>query len=111
MAYPYPFFSKYLRTWGEAGVIKTGKDGKIGDWGFMGMFVGYALNHKGDCYRMWNSNTKKVSETCDIAFLNRMFFRTHTKPEHKTQSTDNEDLNSVRQNKRGGYYNCRFCHR
>jgi hypothetical protein len=75
------------------------------------MFVGYASNHKSNCYRKWNPNTKKVSETCDIVFLNRMFFRTHTKPVHKTQSADNEDLDSVQQDKRGGYYNYRFCQR
>jgi hypothetical protein len=66
------------------------------------MFVGYALNHKGDCYRMWNPNTKKVSKTDDIVFLNRMFFRTPMKPLHNTQSADNEDLDSVQQDKRGG---------
>jgi hypothetical protein len=108
---PLPNFTKYLRTWGEAGIIKTGKDGKIGGRGVTGMFVCYASNHRGNCYRMWNPNTKKVSETCDIVFLNRMFFRTPTKPVHKTQSTDNEDLNSVQQDKRGGTYDCGFCHR
>jgi hypothetical protein len=66
------------------------------------MFVGYASNHKGDFYRMWNPNAKKVSKARDIVFLNRMFFRTPTKPIHKTQSTDNEDLDSVQQDKRGG---------
>ncbi len=75
---PLPNFTKYLCTWGEAGIIKTGKDGKIGDRGVTGMFVGYASNHKGDCYRMFNPNTKKVSKTSDIVFLNRMFFRTPT---------------------------------
>jgi hypothetical protein len=65
------------------------------------MFVGYASNHKGDCYRMWNPNTKKISETHDIVFLNRMFFRTPTKPVPKTQSSDDEDLGSVQQDKRG----------
>ncbi len=92
---PLPIFTKYLCTWGEAGIIITGKDRKIGDQGVTGMFVGYALNHEGNCYRMWNSNTKKVSKTCDVVFLNRMFFRTPTKPVHKTQSTDNGDLDSV----------------
>jgi hypothetical protein len=60
---PLPSFTQYLRTWGEAGIMKTGKVGKIGDRGVTGMFVGYASNHKGNCYRMWNLNTKKVSET------------------------------------------------
>jgi hypothetical protein len=92
---PLPNFTKYLRNWGEAGIIKTGKDGKIGHRGVTGMFVGYASNHESDCYRMWNPNTKKISKTCDILFLKRMFFGTPTKPVCKKQSTDNEDLNSV----------------
>ncbi len=65
---PLPNFAKYLRTWGEAGIIKTSKDGKIGDQEVTGMFVGYASNHKGDCYRMWNPNTKKISKTHDIPY-------------------------------------------
>jgi hypothetical protein len=65
------------------------------------MFVGYASNHEGDCYRMWNPNTKKVSKTRDVVFLNRIFFRTPTMPVHQKQSTDDEDLDSVQQDKRG----------
>jgi hypothetical protein len=86
---PVSNFTKYLRTWGEAGIIKTGKDRKIGDQGVTGMFVGYALNHEGHCYRMWNPNTKKISETRNVVFLKRMFFGTPTKPVCKKQSTDN----------------------
>jgi hypothetical protein len=43
---------------------------------------------------------KKVSETRDVVFLNRMFFRTPMMPVNKTQSTDNEDRNSFQQDKR-----------
>ncbi len=46
---PLPNFTRYLRTWGEAGIIKTGKDGEIGDRGVTGMFMGYTLNHEGNC--------------------------------------------------------------
>jgi hypothetical protein len=67
----------------------------------MDMFVGYALNHKSNCYRMWNPNTKKVSKTLDIVFLKRMFFGTPIKPVRKKLSTGNEDLNSVQKDKRG----------
>jgi hypothetical protein len=51
---------------------------------------------------------KKISETHDVVFLKRMFFGTPTKPVHKKESTDNEDLDSVQQDERGGYYNCGF---
>jgi hypothetical protein len=49
---PLPNFTKYLCTWGEAGFIKTGKDGKIEDRRVTGMFMGFALNLKGERYRM-----------------------------------------------------------
>jgi hypothetical protein len=99
---PLPSFIQYTCTWGEAGIIKTSKDRIIGDQGVMGMFKGYASNHEDDCYRMWNPNTKKVSETHVMVYLNRMFFRTPTIPVHKEQGTDDEDLNNVQQDKRGG---------
>ncbi len=75
------------------------------------MFVGYASNHKGNFYKMLNPNTKKVSKTCDVLSLNRMFFRTPTMQVHKKQGTDDEDLDSVQQDERGEYYECGFCHR
>ncbi len=105
---PLPNFTQYLRIWGEAGIIKTGEDGKIGDRGVTGMFVGFTSNHKGDCYRMWNPNTKKVSKTHYVVFFNWMFFRMPTMPVHKKQSTDAEDLNSFQQDKKGGTINAEF---
>jgi hypothetical protein len=66
------------------------------------MFMGYASNHEGDCYRMWNLNTKKIFKTHDVVFLKRMFFEAPMKPVRKKQSTDNGDLDSVQQDKRGG---------
>jgi hypothetical protein len=89
---PLPIFTKYLHTWGEVGIIKTGKDGKIGDQGVTSLFVGYASNHKGNCYRMSNPNTNKISKTHDVVFLKSMFFGTPTKPARKKPSTDNEDI-------------------
>jgi hypothetical protein len=107
---PLPNFTRYLCTWGEAGIIKTGKDRKIDDQGVTGMFVGYASNHKGGCYRMWNPNMKKISKTRGIVFLKRIFFGTPTKPIPNKQSAEDGDFNSIQQEERGGYYNCRFCH-
>jgi hypothetical protein len=88
-------FTQYLRTWGEAGIIKTGKDGKTGDRGVTGIFIGYASNHKGGCYRMWNPKTKKVSKTGDMVFFNRMLFKTSKIKVKKTQVTVDADLDSV----------------
>jgi hypothetical protein len=66
------------------------------------MFVGYASNHEGDCFRMWNPKSKKVSKTHDVVFLNRMFFKTPKKQVIEKQVPNNADLESVQQDKRGG---------
>ena len=49
-----PRFAKHLRTWGEAGTVKTvtKKISKVLDRGVQCMFVGYAMEHDGDVYRM-----------------------------------------------------------
>ena len=49
-----PEFAKHLRTWGEAGTvkIKTDTTPKLADRGVQCMFVGYAVDHPGDCYNM-----------------------------------------------------------
>ncbi len=39
------------------------------------MFVGYADNHSGDCYMMYNPNTGRVVETRDVIFLHRMLYQ------------------------------------
>ena len=65
-----PNWSKHLHKWGEAGTVKTGKDGKIGDRGVTMMFIGYANNHEGNVFRMWNKKTSRVSETRDVTSCN-----------------------------------------
>jgi hypothetical protein len=47
-----PSFVKHSRTFGESGIVKNGKDGKVGDQGITMMFVGYTDRHAGDCYWM-----------------------------------------------------------
>lgn len=71
-----PAFANHLRTWGEAGTIKlvTERTTKVMDRGIQCMFVGYAQNHPGDCYRMFDPNTKRIHETRDVIWLRRMFF-------------------------------------
>ena len=67
-----PKFSKNLRIWGEAGVVKTRtvKTSKLQDRGVTMMFVGYNLNMGSDVYRMWNEETKRIHYTRDITWLN-----------------------------------------
>jgi hypothetical protein len=70
---------------------------KTGERGVTCMFVGYASNHEGDCYKMWNLKTKMVSKTCDMVFLDRMFFKApeNTKKLQKKQDPDDTELESV----------------
>ena len=71
-----PKWSKNLRTWGEAGVVREGKDGKTGDRGQSMMFVGYAHTHnrESDSVRMWNPKTNCVVTTRDVIWLKRKFY-------------------------------------
>ena len=71
-----PNFAKHLRTWGEAGTvkIKTKSTPKIADRGAQCMFVGYALDHSGNTYRMWDPITGGVHTSRDVIWLKRMFF-------------------------------------
>jgi len=58
-----PKFVKHLRTFGEAGIIKNGKDRKVGNRGITMVFVGYAYGHAGNCFRMYNPMKSQVCET------------------------------------------------
>jgi hypothetical protein len=72
-----PNFAKHLRTWGKAGTVKTKTPttAKLADRGMHCMFVGYALDHAGDVYHMWNPKTGWVHETCDVIWLCHMYFK------------------------------------
>ena len=59
-------WSANLRTWGEAGAVKTGKDGKSGDRGQFVMFVGYHPNHESDSVCMWDPSTNGVVTTRNV---------------------------------------------
>ena len=69
-----PKFVKHLRTFGEAGIVKNGKDGKVGDRGITMVFVGHADEHAGNCYRMYNLMTSRVNVTQDVIWLGHMSF-------------------------------------
>jgi hypothetical protein len=40
------------------------------------MFIGYAKDHEGDCYQMWNPKTSGVHSTRDVIWLRRMYYAT-----------------------------------
>ena len=93
---------KYLRTFGEARIVNNGKDGKVGNRGITMVFVGYADEHAGNCYRMYNLVTSRVNVTQDIIWLGCMYFRTENCEKTKvvlpviaapiTNDLTNEDL-------------------
>ena len=78
-----PGFANHLRTWGEAGTVKvkTKTTPKLADRGIQCMFVGYALDHPGDCFEMWNPNTGKILVSRDIMRLKRMYYEKVATPE------------------------------
>ena len=72
-----PGYAHYLRTWGEAGVVKVKRTGtpKVADRGITCMFVDYADNHAGDCYEMLNLQTMRILLTRDVQWLGRMYYQ------------------------------------
>jgi hypothetical protein len=96
-----PKFVKYLRTFGKAGVVKNGKDGKVGERGITMLFVGYADEHAGNCYRMYNPVTSQVSVMQDVIWSGHMYFTNENCEKTKalpviavpiTNDVTNEDL-------------------
>ncbi len=68
-------WTKNLRSFGEAGVVKISKDGKFGDCRITCIFVNYEDKHSSNCYRMYNPKSGKIIETRDIQWLNKMYFQ------------------------------------
>jgi hypothetical protein len=68
-----PAFAKHLKTWGEAGIVKLkiAATPRVADRGVQCMMVGYAIDHEGDCYQMWDLTTKGAHESRDVIWLLR----------------------------------------
>jgi hypothetical protein len=71
-----PKLAQHLRTWGEAGTVKTKVKGtrRIADCGVQCMMTGYATDHEGDCYRMWDPKTKGIHKTRDDIWRKQMYY-------------------------------------
>ena len=69
-----PNWAVNLRTWGEAGVVTDGPDGKSGDRGIEMMFVGYPANRESDIVSMWDPSTNGVVTTRDVIWMKRMYY-------------------------------------
>ena len=81
-----PRWVSYLRTWGEAGVVKLNSKttAKLVQNGVTCMCVGYTLSHEGNVYRMRDPNTRRIHVSCDIIWLKRMFFENNCPREKYT---------------------------
>eukprot|EP00957_Ditylum_brightwellii_P184477 14050763-Ditylum_brightwellii.AAC.1 len=77
-------WTKALRTWGKAGMIKmkTKTSPKIMHQGWTCMLVSYTVNDSNSIYRIWNPSTNQILISQDVTWLKCMFFKTpHTDPE------------------------------
>ena len=97
-----PRFVHSMIPWGWAGVVKTKRSfsAKLNNRGTVMMMVGYASNHTGDCYRMYNDATGRVHETRDVRWLERMFFSKEGNVDLKSDDTEeisNNDVDSVKE--------------
>ena len=87
--------------WGWAGVVKTKRSmsAKLNDRGTVMMMVGYADNHTGDCYRMYNDATRRVHISRDVRWLDRMFFskegNVNLESDDTEENASNNDVDSV----------------
>ena len=92
-----PEYEKYLRTFGELGVVTSNPGGtiksKLEDRGITSMFLGYAANHAGNVYRMLNLKTNKVLITRDVKWLKT--FREDEGRDQRNQEDDDDDLQVV----------------
>ncbi len=85
-----PRWASDLRTWGEAGVVKEGKDSKTGSKDIVMMFVGYPANRETDSVRIWNPDKNGVVTSQDVIWLKRMFFEHKVEVEPFNMSEDDK---------------------
>ena len=81
-----------MQTWGEAGVVKEGKNDKTGNRGIVMIFVGYPLNIDGDSYIMWKKPTSVVLMSQQDIFFKRTFFV----PAVKLETIELRDISDVK---------------
>ena len=77
-------FASNLWSFGEAGTIKTGKCGKLGDSWIAMIFMCYSSNHENDCYQMINPETNNVHTMKDVKWGAHLYF-TITMPFQKVE--------------------------
>ena len=95
-----PRYAKNLIPWGWAGVVKkpVKHQAKLKNKGKIMMMVGYAENHSGDCYRMYDPSTRKVHATRDILWLRKMYHDENGEPMKITEESDVEEVEMFDEN-------------
>jgi hypothetical protein len=58
---------------GEAGIVKDSKKGKVLNRGLTMMFVGYSEDHAKNVFRMYNPVASRIAQTLDAIWMCRMF--------------------------------------
>jgi hypothetical protein len=71
-----PAFVRYLRTFGEASVVTIAGTVKVkvDMRGILCMMGGYCTDWVGGCYKMYDPINNNVYLTCDVLWLNHMYF-------------------------------------
>ena len=73
--YKQNLWVKFMRTFGEAGTARTGKDGKVSNCGITILFLGYVDKHEGNCYQMLTPPRNSVVDTRDVTWLHCMCYK------------------------------------
>jgi hypothetical protein len=71
--YKVPKWTKTLQTLREAGIVKDGKKGKILNRGLTMMFVGYSEDHAENVFQLFNPETSRIAQSCNVIWLGRMY--------------------------------------
>jgi hypothetical protein len=71
--YKVPKWTTALQIFGEAGIVKDGKKGKVLNRGLTVMFVGYSEDHAENVFQMFNPETSSIAQSCNVIWLGRMY--------------------------------------
>src|SRR5687768_5708534 len=72
-----PKFVDHLRMWGETGTVKTKskRSSKMSNRGTVCLLAGYAVDHDGDYYEMWDPVIGTVQVTRNMVWLKKMYYK------------------------------------
>ena len=88
-----PKWLRHMRTFGELGFATDRAEikSKLADRSHKVMFLGYAEEHDGDCYRLYKIGTKRVILSRDVRWADKMMFEMKEK-KNSTQSTSDDTI-------------------